>query len=84
MGATCGGEGLTAAHLAARWGHTAVLEVLQAGGADLSASAAGSGKSVEQEATDWGRPACVELLRRLGRTAADVSDSFPPFSVEDD
>jgi hypothetical protein len=64
--ATDAGEGLTAAHLAARWGHPAVLEVLRGAGADLSVVAAASGKTLQQEAAHWGRPSCVELLQRLG------------------
>lgn len=57
--------GLTPAHLAARWGHPAVLTVLQAAGADLRARCSGRGWAPAQEAREWRRAACIELLQAL-------------------
>lgn len=52
------------AHLAARWGHAAALQLLRQHGADLhQPSGAGRRWTPLQEAEEWRRPACVELLR---------------------
>lgn len=57
--------GLTPAHLAARWGHTAVIRKLQAAGADLRARCSGRGWEPVQEAREWRRAGCIELLEAL-------------------
>ena len=62
---TANEEGLTPAHLAARWGHAGTLRMLGALGADLRLRARGSGRSPLEEAREWSRPACVELLEGL-------------------
>lgn len=58
-------EGLTPAHLAARWGHQDVLWALHGLGADLGLPAGGSGRSPLLEALEWSRPCCVDTLRAL-------------------
>ncbi len=57
---------LTPAHLAARWGHTAVLQVLQRHGGDLGARCDGLGWTPLQEAEEWRRASCAVLLRGGG------------------
>ena len=54
---------LTPAHLAARWGHPAVLAALRSQGADLKACCAGRGWTPLQEAEEWRRPEAAALLR---------------------
>lgn len=55
------GEGLTASHLAARWGHADVLKLLAERSADFSLESA-AGRNVLHEAQYWNRATCVEYL----------------------
>lgn len=56
---------LTAAHLAARWGHPAVLRLLHQHGADLRKECGGQGWAPLAEAQNWRRHECVAVLEVL-------------------
>jgi ankyrin repeat protein len=58
-------EGLTPAHLAARWGHAGVLSTLRTLGADLQLASSGKRRTPLQEAQEWSRPGCIEFLAGL-------------------
>lgn len=57
---------LAPAHLAARWGHPAVLQALRQHGANLEARCAGLSWTPLQEAGEWRRGSCVSLLQGDG------------------
>ena len=56
---------LTPAHLAARWGHAAVLQVLQRHGGDLRRRSGARGWTPLDEAREWRRQACIDMLQGL-------------------
>lgn len=56
---------LTPAHLAARWGHAAVLRVLQQHGGDLRRRCGGRGWLPLDEAREWRRQGCMDMLQAL-------------------
>lgn len=56
---------LAPAHLAARWGHAAVLQVLRRHGGDLRQHCGGRGWSPLDEAREWRRQACIDMLQAL-------------------
>lgn len=62
-------DGLTAAHLAARWGHASALAVLARHGADMGRVNA-AGRNPLQEAEHYGRAACVQFLMIHSQTPA--------------
>ncbi|GAB4818661.1 hypothetical protein N2152v2_005707 [Parachlorella kessleri] len=58
-------QGLTPAHLAARWGHVGVLSTLRALGADMQLGCLGRGRTPLDEAREWSRPQCIAFLDDL-------------------